>query len=142
MKNVLKKISLIMAVLFCFTAFLSCSPKPNSNPTQVEVSLRSNGYSASSTTETTPLEGFEILYEIDYLDGFATGSKHEGDKIVEVIFVFYFRDETAAKKGFIDLEKYSGYALDVLDNTEAEWVFEQTDNMVYYGTMNAIKAAK
>lgn len=136
MKNAIKIFALIMAVVICTVMLVSCSPA--SDPDDALAALKDNGYIASKDSTAVPI-ALGVLGVKD-IDSVVAGTKKVDDK-VEVITIVYFKSKDAAKAAWETVEEYAQDKEDD-SNNNSDFVIKKSGSMIYFGTEDAIKAAR
>lgn len=125
----------LVAIIMCVT-LASCAT-PNADPEKALAALKDNGYTAEKV-EDSGLGAIAIgLLKAAGIDGVKTvvsGTNKDGEHIT----IFYFEDSAAANAEWEDVQKYA----DGEKDDDSEWVVEKSGKMIYFGTKNAVKAAK
>ena len=137
MKKVLSIVCLLALTVCCLFAFASCGA-PNSNPDDAKAALEENGLKATKDTVAQPLvlKGLGI----DDVDCVVSAAGKIDDEYA-YIYIIYFEETDDAKEAWEDVQEYA----DKQKSDEAEdseWVCEKSGKMIYFGTKNAVKAAK
>ena len=141
MKKLIKILSLLLILTMTCTLFFACKKDedkddkddkdsystPNKDPQQAESALKAAGYDVMLADGDLADMAATIL-EVDNVEAMLSASK--GDVALEII---YFDDADAAKKNFETIKKS-------MEEAEADAEVKISDNMVYYGTKEAIKA--
>ena len=136
MKKTVKILSLSLMLVLCVLMLASCGA-PNSNPDDALAALKDNDYKAAikdSTITPTILAGLGIA-DVDCVVS-ASGIK---DEKFESVTIVYFESSEKANDAW---EKMQKYADDKKDDDAEDWVCKKSGKMIYFGTPNAIKAAK
>ncbi len=136
MKKAIKILSFALVLVLCTLMFASCGA-PNSDPNDALAALKDNDYKAAikdSTVTPTILAGLGIS-DVDCVVS-ASGIK---DKKFESVTIVYFESSEDANDAW---EKMQKYAEDEKDDDAEDWVCKKSGKMIYFGTPNAIKAAK
>lgn len=137
MKNFVRILSFaLVAVMLCAT-LASCGG-PAKDPADAVAALKENNYVAVEDKTITP--GLLKIAGIDGVESVVSGSATIEDKF-ETVTILYFKDKDAAKAAWEKAEKYAAEDKDEKAE-ESDWVVKQSGAMIYYGTKNAIKAAK
>ena len=137
MKNVLRLVAVAMvAIMLCLT-LASCGG-PNADPDDAIEALKDNGISAAGK-----VPGATELYKLAGIDGVdcvvSAIGKIEGEYAFVKIIYFETKDDAndAWKKIQDDSEEDKKDADD-----DSDWVCKKSGKMIYYGTKDAIAAAK
>ena len=137
MKKTIKILLSVVTVIFCFS-FVSCGG-PNTDPDKAMEALKENGVNWVTKDDVAMplvLRGLGI----EDVDCVVSGTgKIDGE--YAHITIIYFEEAEDAKKEWEDVQKY---AKDDKDDEakDSEWVCKKSDKMIYYGTKNAVAAAK
>lgn len=121
MKKVLSIVMVVMLLAMTVVVFASCS-KPADNPDDALAALKENGY----TAEKTEFGGNTVV---------------TGMKGTDMVVITWYADEAAADAAYEALEAQYEKAEDAgqdVSNSD----YGQSGNMVWYGTKDAIDAAK
>ena len=126
----------LVAVMMCAT-LASCGG-PAKDPADALAALKENGYVAAEDTVIIP--GTLKLIGVNGVKSVVSGSATIEDKF-QTVTIFYFEDADTAKGA---MEKVEDYAADKKDDKadDADWVVKQSGAMIYFGTKDAVKAAK
>ena len=142
MKKTIAKIFALslVAVMMC-AALTACSLfGPSSDPDKALEALKDSDYAAEKIDSTLGLAGYALIgIDIEELECVVAGSSKDGD---EGINIFYFEDKDAANDAFEKIEKFVEELTEDRDEDDPEIVVKKSGKMVYYGTKEAVKAAK
>lgn len=138
MKKTIKILAVaIVTVLLCLT-FVSCGA-PNADPDKALEALKENGINwATKDDVATPL----VLrgLGVDDVDCVVSGTgKIDGE--YAHITIIYFEEAEDAKEEWEDVLKYADDEKDD-EAKDSEWVCKKSGKMIYFGTKNAVAAAK
>ena len=128
MKSTFLKVSALALVLVLLCVSLASCGAPASDPDKAVKALEKNGYTVAKLDSSLTLAAI-TLAGIKDVDCVVTGVKGTDN----AISIFYF---DSAKKADDALEKIKAYAGDSKDSVK------KSGKMVYFGTDDAIKAAK
>ena len=125
-KSITKIIALsLVAVMMCF-ALASCGA-PNKNPEKAKAALEKAGYTVQYTEanpdEAEGVTGVLVATEKDSENG---------------VYIIYFESASAAKDAWKDAKD----EINELAKEQKDFVAKQSGSMIYYGTKDAVKAAK
>lgn len=138
MKRVLSLICVLALAISCLFIFASCGA-PNSDPDKAVAALKESGIEAAAK-DTKIIPGLLKIADIDDVDCVVSGTGKIDEEFAHVTII-YFEDAEAASDEWEDVQKYAEDKKD--DEAEdSEWVCEKSGKMIYFGTKNAIKAAK
>ena len=138
MKKVLSIVCLLALTIACLFTMVSCGA-PNSDPDKALAALKENGINwAGKDTVAIPLT--LKLAGIENVDCVVSGTGKIEDKYAHVTII-YFTDSDSAKNAWEKVEERANAAKDDADE-DSEWVCDKSGKMIYYGTKNAIDAAK
>ncbi len=134
MKNVLRLTTLALVLVMMLGALVSCGA-PNADPEKAEEALEDAGYEVSVDSKLAPaaykamgVDGVDCVLSAINLD-----EDEEG-----ILFVVYFDEAADAKEAFEDIKKDAEEEME----DEEDFVCKRSGKMIYYGTKNAVKAAK
>lgn len=137
MKKTISIVCLLALAVSCLFVFASCGA-PNSDPNEALAALKENGITwAAKDTTIVPI-GLKLA-GVEGVDCVVSGTGKIDDKYAHVTIV-YFKDSDSAKAAW---EKTKEYAESKKDKeAESDWVCDKSGKMIYWGTEDAIKAAK
>ncbi len=135
MKKAIRLLALSLVLVTLVAAFASCGG-PAKNPDDAEAALKENGYVVvkSDLLVTTALS----VAGVKDVDSVVSGSATIDDKF-ETVTILYFEDKDAANEAWENAQKYAN---DKKDDKAENWVVKKSGAMIYFGTPNAVKAAK
>lgn len=145
-KLLIKILALSISVVIMCTALTACALFPtNADPDKTADILKEAGYDVETVDNSLGMMSFALFgFETDDLDCVISASNDDKDAII----IFYYDDEEAANDAFKKAED----AVDNLNELEEEYgekdedtpefVLEQSGNIIFYGSKNAIRAAK
>ncbi len=138
MKNVLRLVSVAMvAIMLCLT-LASCGG-PNADPDDALKALEENGVTWAKK-DTVALPTTYKLAGIDGVDCVVSGIGKIEDEYA-FIKIIYFNTKDDANDAWEKVqEKFEEDKED--SKEESNWVCKKSGKMIYYGTENAVKAAK
>ncbi len=145
MKKSIRILALAMVTVVLCLALASCGG-PNADPTKAYEALKENdGLVPTKTDADGGLfeAGAIALLKVAGVDNVtnvvsATG-KIDGE--FATVTIIYFESAADAKDEMEDAKKYANDDKDD-DAKDSEWVFKQSGKMIWFGTKNAVKAAK
>lgn len=137
MKKTLRILALtLVTVMLCLT-LASCGG-PNADPDKAVAALKENGVTWAVKDEYGVPAALKLA-GVDGVDCVVTGTGKIDDKYAHVT-VIYFDEAEDAKEAYEKVEKYAEtYKKDAEDS---DWVFKKSGKTIYFGTKDAIKAAK
>ncbi|MBQ8146620.1 MAG: hypothetical protein IJ039_07525 [Clostridia bacterium] len=138
MKRVLSLICVLALAISCLFIFASCGA-PNSDPDKALEALKENGVEWAGKDKTV-IPGLLKIAGIDDVDCVVSGTGKIDDEYAHITII-YFEDADAASDEWEDVQEYAEKEKDD-DAEESDWVCKKSGKMIYYGTKNAIKAAK
>ena len=122
MKNtIIKIVALALIAVMACALLVACAP--NSDPDKAVAALKENGYTAVKVDDYMGLDGVECA---------VTGVKGllSGDMVV----IVYFEDRASANAAWDELKEEA--------EDEENYVIEKSGKMIYFGTEEAVKAAR
>ena len=137
MKKVLSIVCLLALTVACLFTMISCGG-PNSNPDEAVAALKDNGIAAAKDDKLIP--GLLKIAGIDGVDCVVSGTGEIEDEYAHITII-YFNDADAAEAEWEDVQKYAEDEKSD-EAEESNWVCDKSGKMIYYGTKNAIAAAK
>ncbi len=126
----------LVAVMLCL-ALASCGG-PNADPEKAVEGLKDAGLVAAEDKLIVPTA--LKLAGVKGIDTVVGGAGKIDDEYA-VITVIYFDEAEDAKNAMEAVEKYADDNKSK-DAKDSEWEFKQSGKMIWYGTKNAVKAAK
>ena len=140
MKKITKLLTLSLVLLLLLGTLASCGATPNADPAAAKKALEDNGYTATlvqdSLLDKAALAVF-TLAGIEDIEAVVSGTNKDGEHVT----VFYFEEAEDAAEEWDDVQKYMNDEK-ADEEKETEWVIEKSGKMIFFGTKNAIKAAK
>ena len=138
MKMTIKILAVAMvAIMLCLT-LASCGA-PNSDPDKALEALKENGVTwAGKDDKVAP--GLMKIAGIDGVDCVVSGTGKIDDEYAHITII-YFEEAEDAKEEWEDVQKYADDEKDE-DAKDSKWVCKKSGKMIYYGTKNAVAAAK
>ncbi len=134
MKNLVRILSLALVVLTLGAALVSCGG-PSADPAKAAEALEAADYLVTTTDSKIGVAAAEEIYDIDNLDCIVNAIAKDN-----VIKIFYFEDAASAKDAYNEMEDDIDEILENIE--EKEVVAKCSGKMVYFGTKDAVKAAK
>ncbi len=135
MKKALRLVALSLVLVTLVAAFASCGG-PAKDPDDALAALKENEYKAGKSEAIAV--GALALFGIKDVDAVVSGSATIDDKF-ETVTILYFKDKDAANEAWENAQKYAD---DEKDDKAENWVCKKSGAMIYFGTPNAVKAAK
>ena len=137
MKKTIRLIAVAMVAVMLCLSLASCGG-PNADPDKALEALKDNGVNWAVKDDTvTP--GLLSLAGIKDVDCVVSGTGEIEDEGAHIT-ILYFEDKEAADNAW---DKVQEKAEDEKkDNEDSEWVCKKSGKMIYYGTKNAVKAAR
>lgn len=136
MKKTLRFVALAMVAVVLCISLASCGG-PNSDPDKAVESLRENGI-VWAIKDTVGVPATLKAIGANGVTAVVTGTGKIDDKFAHITII-YFDSAENATASFEAVEKYSA---DDKDDAKDNWVFKKSGKMIYYGTTEAVKAAK
>ena len=139
-KSIVRIIAFSLVAIMMCVALVSCGG-PNADPDKAIAALEKNGYAAEK------IDGFGLVaFAWAGGDVEAVVTAVDKNDLFDFVTIIYYEDEAAANEAWENVEKYYGEYLENLQKTNEEqegaWKIDQSKNMIYYGSVDAIKAAK
>ncbi len=128
-------LSIVLAMVMVLGIVL-CACGPNSDPAAAKITLQDNGYKAIEDKLITP-NALKVL-GVEGISTVISGTKTV-DKKTEHVTIIYFETTDAANAGW---DKVQEYASDDKEEEDTDWTIVKSGKMIYYGTKQAIKAAR
>lgn len=135
MKKTLRLVALALVLIMSVAMLASCAT-PNKDPDDAIAALEDNGYKAAKDNIIVPL-ALKAL-GVDGVKTVISGSAVIDEKF-QTVTVIYFESKDDANDAW---EKVQEYADGEKDDKAEDWVCKKSGAMIYYGTSDAIKAAK
>lgn len=137
MKKTLRIFAVAIVTIILALTLVSCGG-PNADPDKALEALKENGVEWV-VKDTTIIPGLLKIAGVSGVDTVLSGTdKIDGE--YAHITVVYFKESDDAKEAFEKIEDLADD--DKGDAEDSEWVFERSGKMIYWGTKNAVKAAK
>lgn len=134
MKNFVRVLALTLVAITLGAALVSCGG-PNADPAKAKAALDEANYLVTKTDNDLALEITEAALDIDDLECIVAGVAKD-----DAIAIYYFEDAEAAREAFAELKTKTDK---ILENVDEENVISKcSGKMVYFGTKDAVKAAK
>ena len=138
MKNILRFAAVAMvAIMLCLT-LASCGG-PNADPDDALAALKENGVTWAAK-DNTVLPGVYKLLGVDNVECVVSGTGKIDGEYAHVTII-YFEEKDDANDAWEKIQKESEDDKKEADE-DSEWVCKKSGKMIYYGTKEAIKAAK
>lgn len=138
MKNILKVAAIAMVTVMLCLTLASCGG-PNADPDDALAALKENGISWAAK-DNTVLPGVYKLLGVDNVECVVSGTgKIEGE--YAHVTIIYFEEKDDANDAWEKIQKESEDDKKEADE-DSEWVCKKSGKMIYYGTKDAINAAK
>ena len=138
MKNVLRFAAVAMvAIMLCLT-LASCGG-PNADPDDALAALKENGVTWAAK-DNTVLPGVYKLLGVDDVECVVSGTGKIDGEYAHVTII-YFEEKDDANDAWEKIQKESEEQKEKADE-DSEWVCKKSGKMIYYGTKDAVKAAK
>ena len=137
MKTTLRFTALLAIIAIICATFVSCGA-PDSDPSKAVKKLKENNVNWAFVDD----YGLPLslkLFGVEGVDTTVTGTGKIDDKYAHITIV-YFHEAKDAKTAYEKVEKYSQKNKGEAD--DSEWIVKRSGKMVYFGTKEAIKAAK
>ena len=138
MKRVLSLICVLVLAISCLFVFASCGA-PNNDPDEALAALKENGIDWAGKDKTI-IPGVLKVAGIDDVECVVSGTGKIDGEFAHITIIYFEEAEDAADE-WEDVQKYAEDKKDD-EADESDWVCEKSGRMIYFGTKNAIKAAK
>lgn len=138
MKNILKVAAIAMVTVMLCLTLASCGG-PNADPDDALAALKENGISWAAK-DNTVLPGVYKLLGVDNVECVVSGTGKIDGEYAHVTII-YFEEKDDANDAWEKIQKESEDDKKEADE-DSEWVCKKSGKMIYYGTKEAIKAAK
>ena len=135
MKKFVKVLALTLVLVMSVAMLASCGA-PNKDPEKALEALKENEYTAAKDSTIIPVA--LALVGVKDIDCVVSGTAKIDDKL-EHVTIIYFEDKDAAEAAW---EKVQEYAEDKKSDEDTDWVIKKSGAMIYFGTKDAVKAAK
>lgn len=133
MKKFGKIIALSIAVIMCVALLVACGP--SSNPDKARKALEDDGYIVMKINpDSIGVDEDSLPKDLECI---ISGTKVKDE---ELVVICYFKTAKAASDAWEEIQKE---AEEQQGNEEdSDWVCEKSGKMIYYGTKDAVKAAR
>ena len=138
MKKIISLVIVCVMLLGCTLVLSSCGG-PNSDPAAAKAALDEAGYAADITDDPISLAFYGAIGIKSVVSGMKVAEDDE-DKLVDAVSIFYLEDDADVDKAYETLEKYYDKAVEQYEDLDME--IGKSGNMIWFGTKDAIKAAK
>ena len=138
MKNILKVAAIAMVTVMLCLTLASCGG-PNADPDDALAALKENGVTWAAK-DNTVLPGVYKLLGVDDVECVVSGTGKIDGEYAHVTII-YFEEKDDANDAWEKIQKESEDDKKDADE-DAEWVCKKSGKMIYYGTKEAINAAK
>ena len=139
MKNVLRLTTLALVLVMMLSCLASCFGGPNADPDDALAALKENGVTWAAK-DNTVLPGVYKLLGVDNVECVVSGTGKIDGEYAHVTII-YFEEKDDANDAWEKIQKESEDDKKEADE-DSEWVCKKSGKMIYYGTKEAIKAAK
>lgn len=137
MKKHLRIFAVAIVTIMLALTLVSCGG-PNADPDKALEALKENGVEWV-VKDTTIIPGLLKIAGVSGVDTVLSGTdKIDGE--YAHITVVYFKESDDAKDAYEKIEELADD--DKGDAKDSDWVFERSGKMIYWGTKNAVKAAR
>ena len=130
MKKIISTVLVCVLLLGCVFALASCGA-PDSDPKEAKANLEEEGY---TVTLRENFDGYAATLYAYY--------NNVNKKEFNEIYIYYFSDEAAAEKAWESLEKVYSEEAESKKDTALEIKYGIDGNLIYKGTVDAVKAAR
>ncbi len=139
MKKLLKRILVIATAALMLVTLVSCGG-PATDPEDAKAALEDNGYEVI-LVDGTAVEVTAGLLGVEDLDASLTAFADDN-----AIMIYYFESKEAAEKAWEKIEDEAEKAKkeyeEEKDEDDPDFVIKKSGAMIYFGTADAVKAAK
>ena len=132
MKKTLRILAFAMVAIMLCLCLASCGG-PAADPDKAIEALEENGYEADDSALVKA--GLKVL-GVDDIDEVVYAINDD----LKTLTIIYFDDKDAADAAWEDVQEYAEDEKD--DEEESEWVCKKSGAMIYFGHVDAVKAAK
>ena len=137
MKKTLKILSIAMVIVMICLTLASCGG-PDPDPDKAVKNLKENDITWAVKDDYGVPTALK-LFGVDGVDCAVTGSGEIDGKYAHITII-YFDEAEDAKEAFEKIEEYSENSKK--DAEDSDWVIKKSGKMIYFGTKDAVKAAK
>lgn len=137
MKKSIRLIALALVSVMMCLALVSCGG-PNADPDKALEALKDNGVTWA-VKDATVTPGLLKLAGVDNVDCVVSGTGKIDDKYAHITII-YFDEAADANDAWEKVQEMSED--DKKDAEDSDWVVKKSGKMIYYGTKDAVKAAK
>ena len=138
MKKIISLVIVCVMLLGCTLVLSSCGG-PNSDPAKAKAALDEAGYIADITDNPIELAFYGAIGIKSVVSGMKVAEDDE-DKLVDAVSIFYLKDDADVDKAYETLEALYNEAKEEYEDLDME--IGKSGNMIWFGTKDAIKAAK
>ena len=131
MKKFTRILALTLVLVMTVAMFASCAA-PNKDPKKAKEALEENDYKVTLIDGTLA----EAMYK--GLDSYIAAYKDEDNAVV----IYYFDDKDTANEAWEDIEKDVEELKEEVKEKDVEIVAKKSGKMIYFGSKDAVKAAK
>ncbi|MBE6583355.1 MAG: hypothetical protein E7649_00045 [Ruminococcaceae bacterium] len=129
-KTIIKIMALTLVVVMACVVLASCGG-PNADPDKAAEALEDAGYTVMKVDDETALA-------FSGLKGLTCAINAVNLEEEEAIIIYYFEDTEAANEAWEDVEKMAKEEME----EDEDYVIKKSGKMIYFGTKEAVKAAK
>ncbi len=137
MKKTIRILALAMVTVMLCLTLASCGG-PNADPDKAVEALKENGITwAAKDAYVVP--ALLRASGVDGVENVVSGTGKIDDKFAHITII-YFEEADDATDAMEKVEELAND--DKKDAEDSDWVFKKSGKMIYYGTKDAVKAAK
>ena len=131
MKKFTKILALTLVLIMSVAMFASCAA-PNKDPEKAKEALEDNDYTVQM------IDGDLAGKLMDGLEAYVAAF----DDDENAVFIYYFKDKDAANDAWDEIEEEIKELEEEAKEEDVEIVSKKSGKMIYFGTKDAVKAAK
>ncbi len=135
-KTIIRVVALALLAIMTCTLFVACAPA--SDPDKALEALKENGVEFAAKDDKV-IPGVLKLAGVDGVECVVSGTGKIDDEYAHITII-YFEESADAKDAWDDIKDRAEDAKK--DAEDSEWVCKKSGKMIYYGTKNAINAAR
>lgn len=137
MKKTIRLIAVAMVAVMLCLSLASCGG-PSADPDKALESLKDNGITWAGQDKVLIPLALKAL-GVDGIESVVSGTDKKDDSYAHITIV-YFEEKEDANDAWEKVEEYANKQKD--DKAGDNWVCKKSGKMIYWGTKDAVKAAK